>query len=115
MPVNECERGGEWNFIGRQGVIVLMGRSTKFYQENEEGRKKRLAYQKKYNATEKEKKRRAENNKARRKMKKQGKNLAGKDVAHTKNGLRVKSVKANRGSKSDMPGDRRARGGKTKS
>ena len=36
----------------------------------------------------------------------------GKDVAHTKDGFRMKSPSANRGSKTDMAGDRRARGGK---
>ena len=35
----------------------------------------------------------------------------GKDVAHTKDGFRMKSPSANRGSKTDMAGDRRARGG----
>ena len=34
----------------------------------------------------------------------------GKDCSHTKNGLRYKSVKANRGSKSDTKGDKNARG-----
>lgn len=38
----------------------------------------------------------------------------GKDLAHTKNGLRLKSVKANRGSKSDTQGDKNARGNKRK-
>lgn len=38
-----------------------------------------------------------------------GHDVDGKDVAHTKNGLTVKSKRANRGSKSDSPGDRRAR------
>ena len=33
-----------------------------------------------------------------------------KNCSHTKNGLRYKSVKANRGSKSDTKGDKNARG-----
>jgi hypothetical protein len=89
-----------------------MGRSTKFYQENPEGRKKKLEYQKKYNARRKNKKKRAENNRLRAEFKKRGADLDGKDVAHTKAGPRAKSIKANRGSKSDMPGDRKARGPK---
>lgn len=36
----------------------------------------------------------------------------GKDLSHTKGGLRYKPTSVNRGSKSDMPGDRRARGGR---
>ena len=35
----------------------------------------------------------------------------GKDASHTKSGIVYKSVKANRGSRSDSAGDRRARGG----
>ncbi len=34
----------------------------------------------------------------------------GKDVSHTKGGLKLKSQSVNRGSNGDMPGDRRARG-----
>jgi len=36
----------------------------------------------------------------------------GKDVSHTKNGFVLKSAKDNRGSKSDMSGDKRSRGKK---
>lgn len=36
----------------------------------------------------------------------------GKDLSHTESGLRYKPASVNRGSKSDMPGDRRARGGR---
>lgn len=36
----------------------------------------------------------------------------GKDLSHTKNGLRYKPSSVNRGSKTDMAGDRRARGGR---
>lgn len=91
-----------------------MGRSTEFYRKNAKARAKKNAYQKEYNATPEEKKRRAENNRNRRKFKAAGKDLEGKDIAHTKDGLRVKSIKANRGSSSDTPGDRRARGKKKK-
>lgn len=59
-----------------------------------------------------QKKRRAETNKARRKAKKRGTKIAGKDASHTSKGIVFKSVKANRGSKSDSPGDRRSRGSK---
>ena len=38
----------------------------------------------------------------------------GGDLSHTSNGLVRKSVKANRGSKSDTKGDVKARGGKAK-
>jgi len=67
-------------------------------------------YDKKYQSSRREKKRRAARNKARR--------MAGlkvgdpRDAAHTKNGIVKKHKSKNRGSKTDMPGDRRARGGK---
>lgn len=52
---------------------------------------------------------RRELDKKRRAMLKRGVDLKGKDLAHTKNGIRVKDSSANRGSTSDMPGDKRAR------
>ncbi len=54
-------------------------------------------------------KKRAELKRMRRKLKPK----KDQDVSHTANGFRIKSKKANRGSKSDMPGDRRARGGRS--
>lgn len=59
---------------------------------------------------EKTKAKRAELGRERYKRKKKGVNLEGKDIAHTKDGFRVKDSSKNRGSKSDMPGDKRARG-----
>ena len=53
---------------------------------------------------------RRELEKKRREMKKGGRNLDGKDLSHTKSGIRVKDSSKNRGSKSDMPGDKRSRG-----
>jgi len=38
----------------------------------------------------------------------------GKDLSHTSNGLTLKSQNKNRGSNSDSPGDKRARGKKNK-
>jgi len=86
-----------------------MGRSTEFYRTSEEGRQKRLRYQRAYNKRADVRKRRNQSKRDRRKMIRLGHDVDGKDVAHTKNGLTVKSKRANRGSKSDSPGDRRAR------
>jgi hypothetical protein len=91
---------------------MAKSRSAKFYAENPEARKKKNEYQKKYNATDEEKQNRAELNQERRKRGIYGK--GGKDISHTKNGIVLKSPSANRGSKSDSAGDRRARGGKGK-
>ena len=43
---------------------------------------------------------------------KRGVDRKGKDFSHTKNGIVLKSTSANRGSKTDSAGDRRARGTK---
>lgn len=59
-----------------------------------------------------QKKKRAARNKARRKALKNGTVKKGDcyDMSHTKRGIVKKKRSVNRGSKSDMPGDRRARG-----
>lgn len=61
------------------------------------------------NARPEQKAKRRELDKKRRAMLKKGVNLEGKDLAHTKSGIRVKDSSTNRGSTSDMPGDKRAR------
>lgn len=91
-----------------------MGRSTLFYKKSAKARKKKNAYQKKYNSSAKEKANRAELGRIRYKAKKDGKNIEGKDASHTKRGIVFKLPSVNRGSKTDSAGDRRARGGKKK-
>jgi len=92
-----------------------MGQSktSKYYASNPEARKKRLEYQKAYNKKKSEVKKRMELNKENHRRGTYG-NGDGLDVSHTKNGTKLKKASANRGSKSDMPGDKRARGGKKK-
>jgi len=67
---------------------------------------------KKFQSSTEQKKKRAARNKANRKAKKQGtiKKGDGYDMAHTKNGVRKKKASVNRGSKTDQPGDKKARG-----
>ena len=67
---------------------------------------------KKFQSSEEQKKKRAGRNKARRKAMKNGtvKKGDGMDMSHTKNGVVKKPRSVNRGSKKDMPGDRKARG-----
>lgn len=91
-----------------------LSKSAKAYRKSKSAREKKKKYDTEYN--KKTVSDRVERNRARRKAKKKygASALKGKDVAHTKNGTRLKSVKANRGSKSDTSGDRRARGGKKK-
>lgn len=91
-----------------------MGKSTEYYRKNAAARKKKAATDKKINARPSQVKKRVEANSARRKAKAAGKNVKGKDMSHTKNGMVMKKTSTNRGSKSDSAGDRRARGGKKK-
>lgn len=86
--------------------------SAKYYRKNKKAREKKKATDTKINARPEQRKKRSELVKARKKLGIYGK--GGKDVGHTKNGLRLQSVKSNRGSKSNTAGDRRARGGKKK-
>ena len=86
--------------------------SAEYYRDNKDSYKKKLAAQKEINKRPEERKRRSELVQERRDRGIYGK--GGKDVAHTKNGTRLKDLSTNRGSKTDMPGDRRARGGKKK-
>lgn len=83
--------------------------SADYYKENPASYKKKLAAQKKINARPEERKKRSELVQERRKRGIYGE--GGKDVGHTKNGYRMQDPAKNRGSKSNMPGDRRARGG----
>jgi hypothetical protein len=67
---------------------------------------------KKFQSTSEQKKKRAQRNKARRTALKKGTVSKGdnNDMSHTKNGIVKKHKSVNRGSKSDMPGDKKARG-----
>jgi len=94
----------------------MASESAKNYRKNKASRDKKNAYSRAYykKNKESENKSRAERKKFRETAERNGKSVKGKDVAHTKNGLRLKSSAANRGSKTDSSGDRRARGGKYK-
>ena len=84
--------------------------SAQYYKENPESAKKKREYQREYNKQEEQVKKRVELVKERRDRGIYGK--GGKDVGHTKNGTRLQDPSSNRGSKSNMAGDVRARGGK---
>lgn len=88
-----------------------MGRSTEYYQTHPEARKKKAKTDKKINARPEQKAKRRELGKKNYKTDKiKGKDWReGKDCSHTSSGLRYKSVKSNRGSKSDTKGDKNAR------
>ena len=92
----------------------MKGKTAKFYASNPEARKKRLEYQAEYNKRPEQLKKRMELNKINR-DRGQYADKDGKDMSHKKNGRIVEeSASKNRGSKSNAPGDVRARGTKKK-
>jgi hypothetical protein len=90
-----------------------MKKTAKYYKENPEAYEKKLAYQKKYNEKPEQRKKRSELVKINRDKGTYG-NGDGLDASHTKNGVKMKKASVNRGSKTDMPGDKKTRGGKKK-
>jgi hypothetical protein len=91
-----------------------MGKTSDYYKSNPEARKKRLEYQADYNKKPEQLKKRIELNKINR-DRGQYADKDGKDMSHKKNGRVVEeSASKNRGSKSNTPGDVRARGSKKK-
>ena len=90
-----------------------MKKTAKYYKENPEAYEKKLAYQKKYNEKPEQRKKRSELVKINRDKNTYG-NGDGLDASHTKNGIKMKKASVNRGSKTDMPGDKKTRGGKKK-
>lgn len=87
-----------------------MKKTARYYKANPKAKAKKAATDKKINARPKQKAKRAELGRKRTAAKKAGKNIKGKDASHTKRGIVFKSPSANRGSKTDSAGDRRARG-----
>lgn len=92
---------------------MALSKTAKYYRENPEARKKRLAYQKKYNSKKSQIKRRVELNKENRSRGTYG-NGDKKDVSHKGGRTVLESQSKNRGSKTNTSGDRRARGNKGK-
>lgn len=90
----------------------MAGRTSEYYKSHPEARKKRLEYQADYNKKPEQLKKRIELNRVNRERG-QYADKDGKDMSHKKNGRIVEeSASKNRGSRSNMPGDRRARGKK---
>ena len=92
--------------------MAAKSKTALFYEKNPASKQNRLDYQREYNKKPREVAKRVELNKANRDNHSKGKSRVGdgKDVAHTKRGLVLKKESVNRGSKTDSPGDRRARG-----
>lgn len=89
---------------------MALSRSAKYYRDNPEARKKKNAYQKKFNKKRSQVKKRVELNKINRKLGTYG-NGDKLDVSHrTGKKPRLQKQSKNRGSKTNTPGDKRARG-----
>ena len=94
----------------------MVSRTAEYYRTHPKARKKHQEYQAEYNKKTEQVKKRVECITHNREHdKKYGKeSREGKDASHTSHGIVYKSSHANRGSKTDQAGDRRARGGKKK-
>jgi hypothetical protein len=87
-----------------------MKKSARYYSENPKARAKKNAYQSVFNAQPEQKRRRAELNRYNRLAKTYG-NRDGLDASHSGDKITgFKKASANRGSKKNSAGDRRARG-----
>lgn len=91
----------------------MVSRTTRYYRTHPKARRKKAAYDKKFNQKPEQRRKRSELTvKNRQHDRKYGKaSRKGKDLSHTSRGLVYKKSSVNRGSKSDSAGDRRARGG----
>jgi len=94
----------------------MVSKTAQYYRTHPKARAKKAEYDKKFNEKPEQRKKRSELvQKNREHDEKYGKDSrAGKDASHTSHGIVYKSSSANRGSKSDTAGDKRARGGKKK-
>lgn len=92
----------------------MVSKSAKYYREHPAARARKAAYDTRFESSPSQKAKRRElaRKNAEHDRKYGAVSRRGKDLSHTKNGLKYKPTSVNRGSKSDMPGDRRARGGK---
>lgn len=89
-----------------------LSRSAKYYRDNPEARKKKNAYQKKFNKKRSEIEKRVALNRENRKRGTYG-NGDKLDVSHMSNGkTKLEHQSKNRGNKTRTKGDRKARGNK---
>lgn len=94
-------------------IIIMVSLSAQFYRTHLEARLCKKRYDTKFESSPSQKVKRRElaRHNAAHDKKYGAASRNGMDASHTKSGIRYKPSSVNRGSKSDMPGDRRARGG----
>lgn len=92
----------------------MVSRSAKYYQEHPLARKRKAMYDTRFESSpaQKAKRRELARHNAAHDKKYGAYSRNGMDASHTKSGIRYKPSSVNRGSKTDMAGDRRARGGR---
>ena len=88
--------------------------SAEYYRTHPAARERKKKYDSKFESSPSQKKKRRELAKfnAAHDKKYGAASRKGMDASHTKAGIRYKPSSVNRGSKTDMAGDRRARGGR---
>lgn len=86
--------------------------TAQYYRDNPKAAERKKETDSEVNARPDQRKKRSKLITERRKRKIDGK--GGKDVSHTKDGLKLKPPSVNRGSKTDTQGDNNARGGRIK-
>lgn len=88
--------------------------SAEYYRTHPKARERKKRYDTRFESspTQKAKRRELARHNAVHDKKYGAASLKGMDASHTKSGIRYKSSSVNRGSKTDMAGDRRARGGR---
>ena len=91
----------------------MVSKSAKYYQTHPAARARKEAYDTRFESSpaQKAKRRELARHNAAHDKKYGEASRKGKDASHTKSGIRYKPSSVNRGSKTDMDGDRRARGG----
>ena len=92
----------------------MVSESAKYYRTHPEARERKKRYDSIFESSPSQKAKRRElaRHNAAHDKKYGAASRKGKDASHTKSGIRYKPSSVNRGSKTDMPGDRRARGGR---
>lgn len=92
----------------------MVSESAKYYHEHPLARERKKKYDSKFESSPSQKAKRRElaRHNAEHDKKYGAASRKGMDASHTKSGIRYKPSSVNRGSKTDMAGDRRARGGR---
>lgn len=92
----------------------MVSESARYYQTHPLARARKAAYDTKFESSpaQKAKRRELAKHNAAHDKKFGAASRKGMDASHTKAGIRYKPSSVNRGSKTDMVGDRRARGGR---